>query len=106
MKSYKMEAKKLHFVHFVIDDKFIHDSIRCFQMANLTENNFYCISRKIKGHNYLDKEEVEFIPPVSLNAFIENLKVDDVVVLHSLYAMPADFICNKFNLSKIVYIMI
>lgn len=35
-----MKTKKLHFVHFVIDDKFIHDSIRCFQMANLTKNNF------------------------------------------------------------------
>lgn len=98
-----METKKLHFVHFVIDDKFIHDSIRCFQMANLTENNFYCISRKIKGHNYLDKEEVEFIPPVSLNAFIENLKVDDVVVLHSLYAMPADFICKIPHVVKIIW---
>ena len=74
-------------IHFVIDDKFIRDSVKCFQMASLTEDTFYLVSL---DENYSLKYENRFINIVSETEAIKMVTSGsyDALVLHSLYALP------------------
>lgn len=74
-------------LHFVIDDKFIRDSVKCFQMASLTEDTFYLVSL---DENYSLKYENRFINIVSETEAIKMVTSGsyDALVLHSLYALP------------------
>lgn len=84
---------KPRFIHFVVDDKFIPDSIKCFQDANLTNNKFYYLTENPSAVSFIGKTIVEYINIKQLEDVISQLKKDDVVVLHCLYALPARFIC-------------
>ncbi len=80
----------LKFIHFVIDDKFIHDSYRCFQNANLTDNSFYYIADNNRSLNYLKKEEISIISRKEAVEILKSLNHSDIIVLHSLYSLPAN----------------
>ena len=77
---------KKKIIHFVIDDKFIQDSVKCFQMASLTEDTFYLVSI---DENYSLKYENRFINIVSEAKAIKMVTNGsyDALVLHSLYAL-------------------
>ena len=84
---------KPRFIQFVVDDKFIPDSIKCFLDANLTINKFYYLTENPSAVSFIGKTIVEYINIKQIEDVISQLKKDDVVVLHCLYALPARFIC-------------
>lgn len=95
---------KLRFVHFVVDDKFIPDSIKCFQDADLTTNKFYYLTENPTAVKYIKNSIVEYINIKQLNDIINLLEDDNVVVLHCLYALPAKYICKiPMNVKVIWY---
>ena len=84
-----MESKLPKFIHFVIDDKFINDSYRCFQNAGLTENIFYYICEKKYTLNYINKEAISVITQKDAKQILLSLTHNETIVLHSLYSLPA-----------------
>ena len=94
---------KLKFVHFTIDDKFIDDSVKCFETANLTENVFYCLKKISCSFEYIKSSKVKQIRIEEAESIIDNLSNFDIVILHSLYAIPADLICKIPSKTKVVW---
>ena len=94
---------KPKFVHFVVDDKFIPDSIRCFQDTDLTINKFYYLTEVPSTVRYIKDTLVENINIHQLNDVINQLDEGNVVVLHCLYALPARFICNIPQNVKVIW---
>lgn len=91
------------FTHFVVDDKFIPDSIKCFQDADLTVNKYYCLTKNPLTVKYINGTNVEYINIQQLESVFDKLKDGDVVVLHCLYALPAHFICKIPKDVKVVW---
>ena len=87
-------ADKPRFIHFVVNDKFIPDSIKCFLDAGLTTNKFYYLTENPKVDGFLGNTVIECVNIQQVSVVIDNLKCDDVVVLHCLYALPAKLICK------------
>lgn len=96
-------VEKPRFIHFVVDDKFIPDSIKCFQDADLTSNKFYYLTENPAAVKYIKNTIVEYINIKQLSDVINQLIVSDVVVLHCLYALPAQFICKIPKSIKVVW---
>lgn len=96
-------VEKPRFIHFVVDDKFIPDSIKCFQDAGLTTNKFYYLTENPKVDGFLSNTIVECVNIQQVNAIIINLKCDDVVVLHCLYALPAELVCKIPRNVKVIW---
>lgn len=90
--------RRLNFIHFVIDDKFIPDSIKCFDDADLTNNDFYYYSNRGSDFRFLDRNRVKLISNREIESLLNNNEVD-VVCLHSLFSLPCKYI-NMIN-SKI-----
>lgn len=91
------------FIHFVIDDKFIPDSIKCFENAGLTENEFYYVRpRSHTVTEFLDLAKVIEIKRCDVLSLLEN-KSSCVVVLHSLYALPLELISHIPDSIKVVW---
>lgn len=81
----------LKFVHFVIDDKFIPDSIKCFENAKLVDNIFYYVTTKSDKLAFLDSNKVKVISPDLAREIIVDDNID-VICLHSLYSLPLSLI--------------
>ena len=94
---------KLRFIHFTIDDKFIDDSVTCFETSNLTDNVFYCLKKNSCSFEYIKSSIVKKIRIEEAESIIDNLSNFDVVILHSLYAIPADLICKIPSKNKVVW---
>lgn len=94
---------KPRFIHFVVDDKFIPDSIRCFQDAGLTTNKFFYLTENPTAVSFLRNTIVECVNIRQIGVIIENLKQDDVVVLHCLYALPAELVCKIPRNVKVIW---
>lgn len=93
----------MKFIHFVIDDKFIPDSIKCFEEAGLTNNEFYYV--RPKSHpvtEYLDLFKVKELNNNEVISLLEKRK-PCVVVLHSLYSLPLEIINHIPNVIKIIW---
>lgn len=93
----------INFIHFVIDDKFIPDSMKCFEFAGLTDNEFYYV--RPKSHQvteFLDLVKVKEIKRGDVLSLLEN-KSSCVVVLHSLYSLPLELISHIPDNIKVVW---
>ena len=44
--------KKYNYIHFVTDEKFIRDEIRCFEEASLTTNQYFFIGTENKKFEF------------------------------------------------------
>lgn len=89
------KLEKLKWIHFVIDDKFISDSIKCFVSAQLTINRFVYATDSTAPYNYLKPNEVEKISLKEARALVVNDNID-VICLHSFFALPPSII-NVIN---------
>lgn len=92
----------LKFAHFVSDEKFIPDSIKCFETAGLTNNTFFCIAPPNKHLNFLDNKYVKIISADEAYAVIRNTTFD-VVCLHNLYSLPIKFISQINPAIKVIW---
>lgn len=77
------------FFHFVRDDKFISDSIKCFEEAGLTNNRYYYIDTSGKRAMDFPDDKIMIISPEQLPPLLSEPNNCDAIVLHSLYSMPA-----------------
>lgn len=94
---------KYRFVHFVFDDKFINDSIKCFETANLTDNVYYYYKESFSSYLYIKSDKVHNVNKDQTSELIGNLSENDVVVLHSLYSLPPDCIYNIPRRVKVIW---
>lgn len=93
----------LKFAHFVIDDKFIPDSIKCFDGAKLTCNTYYYVKENNYELQFLDPHKVKVVSKQAAADILSNNGID-VVCLHSLYSLPFELICSiKKNIKVIWY---
>ena len=92
----------LKFAHFVIDDKFIPDSIKCFDGAKLTCNSYYYIKENNAELQFLDSNKVKVISKQVAADILSNTSID-VVCLHSLYSLPFDLICMINKNIKVIW---
>ena len=79
---------KLRFIHFVIDDKFINDSIECFEESNLTINYFYIITNKVREFQFIKSGKVQKVSQEEALGIICADNSCDVLCLHSLISLP------------------
>ena len=76
--------------HFLRDDnKFIPDSIWCFENCGLVDNTFFCVGKKL---HRLHDSRVNLIGEERARAIVEKSREYDVVCLHSLYSLPLSII--------------
>ena len=75
---------KLRFIHFVIDDKFINDSIECFEESNLTINYFYIITNKVREFQFIKSGKVQKVSQEEALGIICADNSCYVLCLHSL----------------------
>ena len=95
-----MEKKKI--IHFVIDDIFINDSIKCFTESGLTENAFYFVSN---DKNYTLAFKNAAIQIISDDEALSLVKKDgfDALILHSLYALPPYILRAVNSKAKVIW---
>ncbi len=80
--------QSIRFTHFVRDDKFTLDSIKCFEESGLTVNKWFCCRRRNEAHyHYINDNVASLTSDQALN-IVRNSADTDVIVLHSLYALP------------------
>lgn len=92
----------LKFAHFVTDEKFIPDSIKCFETAGLTDNTYYFVRVNNKNVCFLDINKVNFISIEEAKKIIRSNQYD-VVCLHNLYSLPIKFISCIHPSVKVIW---
>lgn len=83
----------IRIAHFLRDDnKFIPDSIWCFDNSGIANNKYYCVSKSRKGLYRLHNEKVLCVSESDAKKLILEKGLFDVICLHSLYALPLPII--------------
>lgn len=76
--------------HFLRDDnKFIPDSIWCFENCGLVDNTFFCVGKQL---HRLQDSRVILVDEERVRKMVENSGDYDVICLHSLYSLPLSII--------------
>lgn len=86
-----MEKKPI-FYHFIIDDIFIPDSIKCFEKALLTNNQYFFISDDPEYKLRFYNDKISIISKDCAKEMLTDSNSCDVVVLHSLYSIPHEIL--------------
>lgn len=85
--------KKYNYIHFVTDEKFIKDEIRCYDEAGLTTNQYFFLGSEDTKFKFINNKLVKIISYNDvLNLFTD--KNIDAVCLHNLYCLPYDLIAK------------
>ena len=85
--------KKFNYIHFVTDEKFIKDEIRCYEEANLTTNQYFFVGQKDKTFKFIDSKSVTIISINDVLTLFADNSID-AVCLHNLYCLPYDLIAK------------
>lgn len=85
--------KKYNYIHFVTDEKFIRDEIRCYEEAGLTSNNYFYVGAKDKHFDFIDSNIVKIISRNDVLKLFDDNSVD-AVCLHNLYCLSYDLIAE------------
>ena len=94
--------RKPNFIHFVLDEKFLPDSIKCFDKAGLTNNRYYLIS-KTTNLTFLEKYNIEIVSADQALKIIQDANNIDVICLHSLYSIPFSLIPRINEKVKVIW---
>ena len=94
--------KRLKFIHFVIDDKFIPDSIACFENSKLTDNIFYYFTKKQRELSFLDASIVKTITQNEALSIVTQGE-GDVICLHSIFSLPYKIIAKINPKFKVIW---
>lgn len=94
---------KLRFIHFVIDDKFINDSIKCFEESNLTINYFYIVTNGVSEFQFIKSCKVQKVSKEEALGIICADNSYDVLCLHSLISLPYDLIVKIPSYIKVIW---
>lgn len=95
----------VNIVHFVIDDKFTLDSIKCFNDSKLSNNKYFYLLPKYKnGIKYLNnRTDIQIVTGADVMSFFQSDQNNFIVILHSLNALPASIISSIPNRYKVVW---
>ena len=85
--------KKYNYIHFVTDEKFIRDEIRCFEEASLTTNQYFFIGTENKKFEFIDNKLVKIISGKDVLDLFADKNIN-AVCLHNLYSLPYDLIAK------------
>lgn len=85
--------KKYNFIHFVTDEKFIKDEIRCYEEAGFTNNTYYYVGIRNKPFEFIDNKVVKTISIDNIISLLVREK-PNAICLHNLYSLPYDIIAN------------
>lgn len=91
------------FYHFIIDDIFIPDSIRCFLDAKLTDNRFFFITENPNYELKFYHNKIELLNLSETINIINNIESYDVIILHSLYSLPLNVIVQIDPKIKVIW---
>lgn len=87
-------------IHFVIDDKFIDGAITLFESDERVENHYVIFQYRYEEYRYLKNDKIERLIGSDILKIIEGY---DVVVLHSLPAIPVQLIWKIPSRVKVVW---
>lgn len=91
-------------LHFVIDDKFTLDSMKCFDNSGLTQCTYLYYKPKYKNNiEYLNNTCVKVVDYQKVKDILYSEEPYDAIILHSLYALPADIISSIPLRYKVVW---
>ena len=76
-------------LHFVIDEKFIEGAITLFESDERVINHYVVLQKSFRNFTYLKNEKIERIKPSDA---LKAMNGYDVVILHSLVALPIDLV--------------
>lgn len=92
----------LDILHFVVDDKFINDSILCFESAKLTNNQYVYVSNKKRTFHYIKSDKVKILTEDNvLNLFHEG--DINAICLHSFMSLPTRLIVKIPSNVKVLW---
>lgn len=83
--------RKIKFIHFVTDEKFINDEIRCFNDAKLCENKYYYVGSPKESFKFIDSNVVNVIEKKEILQVLSQ-EFCEVVCLHNLFSVPINII--------------
>lgn len=85
------------------DEKFIPDSIWCFENSQLAINTYYCVNGGTANLVRLKDKRVRCVSENEASRIIKNVAEVDVICLHSLYSLPLNLIPQIPSSIKVVW---
>lgn len=87
-------------IHFVTDEKFIDGAIDLFESDKRVDNYYIKIQRHSRMFTYIKNKNVEQIPQSKI---LDRIKNCEVIILHSLPAIPVQLITKIPHSIKIIW---
>lgn len=99
-----MYIKAMKVVHFVTDEKFINSAIELFESITWIDNTFYIVEGDEESLSYIKNPVVKSIKENEIETKILDEKFAEVIVMHSLGALPNDIIIKINKKIKLVWL--
>ena len=81
----------MEFIHFIVDDKFLNDTICLFNSIDIINNRYIIVTHKTE-FTYLKDDFIEIVNKDQASAIISNPKSCDALFIHGLSSLNYDII--------------